>query len=107
MVILFGIIIVWALSIVFTIKFFISLPASKFKKFVYKTEFMALGIRKELELIYIDGYIYNNGEYNRSYYRILPSDIPFVENIKSFEIIYRYSKTLNPNELEYYLFSKK
>lgn len=102
---LFGAIIVWIVLCILTIMFFIKLPIILHKKIAYRSEFLVEETYMKERVIV--GLAYEHGACKRMAYQIALSDKPFLEEMKPFDVVYRYSNKQYPKETDYCVFIKK
>lgn len=105
-------VVLFVFGAIFIIKFFIKLPAKRLKIFSYKSDFLVMNYKKDINIKglsagHIYGLIYDGENFKLMTYSVFPYDVAFIENVEYFEIVNRYSKNKNPNDLEYCLFERK
>lgn len=105
-------VVLFAFGAIFITKFFIKLPAKRLKIFSYKSDFLVMNYKKNINIKglsagHIYGLIYDGENFKLMTYSVSPYDVAFIENVEYFEIVNRYSKNKNPNDLEYFLFERK
>lgn len=109
---LIGGIILFIVGAIFIIRFFIKLPARRLKGFVYKSDFLVMDYKKDINIkglneSHIYGLAYDEGNCKLMSYGVSHYDVAFIENVEYFEIVNRYSKNKNPKNLEICLFERK
>ena len=110
--ILIGGIILFVVGAIFIIRFFIKIPAKRLKSFVYRSDFVVMNYKRDVNIkglneSHIYGVTYDGNNYKLMTYGISHYDVVFIENVEYFEIVNRYSKNKNPKNLEYCLFERK
>jgi hypothetical protein len=100
------------LGAILIIRFFIKIPTRLLKGLEYKSDFLVLEIIKKgnvkgLNIIQLSGLVYDDGQYRVIVREVSHYDIDFIKDMQYYEIVNRYSKTKNPQYLEYCLFEKK
>lgn len=112
MAVLIGGAILSIIGIIFIIRFFIKIPARRLKSFAYKSDFLVMNYKKDINIkglneSYIYGLTYDEENYKLMSYGIPPCDVAFIENVEYFEIVSRYSKNRNPKNSDICLFMRK
>jgi len=112
MAVLIGGAILNIIGIIFIIRFFIKIPARRLKSFAYKSDFLVMNYKKDINIkglneSYIYGLTYDEENYKLMSYGIPPYDVAFIENVEYFEIVSRYSKNRNPKNSDICLFMRK
>ena len=112
MAVLIGGAILSIIGIIFIIRFFIKIPARRLKSFAYKSDFLVMNYKKDINIkglneSYIYGLTYDEENYKLMSYGIPPYDVAFIENVEYFEIVSRYSKNRNPKNSDICLFMRK
>ena len=112
MAILTGGAILFIIGTIFIIKFFIKIPAKRLKTFAYKSDFLVMGYKKDIDIkglneSHIYGLAYDEDKCKLMSYGVSHYDVEFIQDVGYFEIVSRYSKNKNPKNLEYCLFVRK
>lgn len=110
--ILIGGVVLFIVGTILIIRFFIKLPAKRLKSFAYKSDFLVMNYKKDVNFkglneSHIYGLTYDEVNCKLMTYGISHYDVGFIENVEYFEIVNRYSKNKNPKNLEYCLFERK
>lgn len=105
-------VVLFAFGAIFITNFFIRLPGRRLKFFSYKSDFLVMNYKKNINIKglsagHIYGLIYDGENFKLMTYSVSTYDVAFIENVEYFEIVNRYSKNKNPNDLEYCLFERK
>lgn len=112
MAILTGGAILFIIGTILIIKFFIKIPAKRLKTFAYKSDFLVMGYKKDIDIkglneSHIYGLAYDEDKCKLMSYGVSHYDVEFIQDVEYFEIVSRYSKNKNPKNLEYCLFVRK
>ena len=110
--ILVGGIALFVIGSIFIIRFFIKIPAKRLKSFVYRSDFLVMNYKRDVNIkglnsSHIYGLTYDEDNCKLMTYGVSHYDVAFIENVEYFEIVNRYSKNKNPKNLEYCLFERK
>lgn len=103
---------IFIVGAIFITGFFIKLPAKRLESMTYKSDFLVMNYKKDINIkgindSHIFGLTYDEGNCKLMNYGVSHYDVTFIENVKYFEIVNRYSKNKNPRNLEYCLFERK
>lgn len=104
--------VVFIVGAIFIIRFFIKLPASRLKSFAYRSDFLVMNYKKDLNIkglsdSHIYGLIYDGDNCKLMNYGVSHYDVAFIEKVEYFEIVNMYSKNTSPKNLEYCLFERR
>lgn len=105
-------IVLFVVGAIFIIKFFIKIPAKRLKKFAYRSDFLVMNFKRDVNIkgvndSHIYGLTYDGDNCKLMTYGVSHYDVAFIENVEYFEIVNRYSKNKNPKNLEYCLFERR
>lgn len=94
------------------INFFIRIPVRRLKSFAYKSDFLVMNYKRNVNIrvlndCHIYGLTYDEDNCKLMTYAVFHYDVAFIKNVEYFEIVNRYSKNKNPKNLEYCLFERK
>ena len=95
----------WIAACIFTVRFFQKIPLKIIKKFAYRSEFLVEYADTKKKVI--AGLVYEDGLCRRKAYGIAYYDTPLLEEMKYFDVVYRYSKKPYPDAMDYCMFIKK
>ena len=112
MAILTGGAILFIIGTILIIKFFIKIPAKRLKSFAYKSDFLVMDYKKDIDIkglneSHIYGLAYDEDKCKLMSYGVSHYDVEFIHDVEYLEIVSRYSKNKNPKNLEYCLFVRK
>lgn len=110
--VLLGGLIIFIIGSILIIKFFLNIPVKRIKKFKYRSEFLVYNWKRDFNVkgvadSHIIGGSFDGNICKELVYGIWHNDISFIEGVENLEIVYRYSKSKYPNNLEYCLFVRK
>lgn len=94
------------------INFFIRIPVRRLKSFAYRSDFLVMNYKKNVNIrgvndCHIYGLTYDEDNCKLMTYAVFHYDVAFIKNVEYFEIVNRYSKNKIPKNLEYCLFERK
>ena len=110
--VLIGGIVLFVVGAIFIIRFFIKIPAKRLKSFAYRSDFLVMNYKRDVNIkglndSHIYGLTYDGDNCKIMTYGVSHYDVTFIKDVEYFEIVNRYSKDKNPKNLEYCLFEKK
>lgn len=105
-------IVLFVVGAIFIIKFFIKIPAKRLKSFAYRSDFLVMNFKRDVNIkgvndSHIYGLTYDGDNCKLMTYGVSHYDVAFIENVEYFEIVNMYSKNKNPKNLEYCLFERR
>ena len=105
-------IVLFVVGAIFIIRFFIKIPAKRLKSFAYRSDFLVMNFKRDVNIkgvndSHIYGLTYDGDNCKLMTYGVSHYDVAFIENVEYFEIVNMYSKNKNPKNLEYCLFERK
>ena len=105
-------IVLFVVGAIFIIRFFIKIPAKRLKKFAYRSDFLVMNFKRDVNIkgvndSHIYGLTYDGDNCKLMTYGVSHYDVAFIENVEYFEIVNMYSKNKNPKNLEYCLFERR
>ena len=109
--VLIGGIVLFVVGAIFIIRFFIKIPAKRLKSFAYRSDFLVMNYKRDVNIkglndSHIYGLTYDGDNCKIMTYGVSHYDVTFIKDVEYFEIVNRYSKDKNPKNLEYCLFEK-
>lgn len=105
-------IVLFVVGAIFIIRFFIKIPAKRLKSFAYRSDFLVMNFKRDVNIkgvndSHIYGLTYDGDNCKLMTYGVSHYDVAFIENVEYFEIVNMYSKNKNPKNLEYCLFERR
>lgn len=105
-------IVLFVVGAIFIIRFFIKIPAKRLKSFAYRSDFLVMNYKRDVNIkgvndSHIYGLTYDGDNCKLMTYGVSHYDVAFIENVEYFEIVNMYSKNKNPKNLEYCLFERR
>ena len=110
--ILIGGTVLFIVGAIFIIRFFIRIPAKRLKSFEYRSDFLVMNYKRDVNIkglndCHIYGLSYDGDNCKLMTYGVSHYDVSFIENVEYFEIVNMYSKNTSPKNLEYCLFERR
>ena len=110
--ILIGGTVLFIVGAIFIIRFFIRIPAKRLKSFAYRSDFLVMNYKRDVNIkglndCHIYGLSYDGDNCKLMTYGVSHYDVAFIENVEYFEIVNMYSKNTSPKNLEYCLFERR
>ena len=110
--ILIGGTVLFIVGAIFIIRFFIKIPAKRLKSFAYRSDFLVMNYKRDVNIkglndCHIYGLSYDGDNCKLMTYGVSHYDVAFIENVEYFEIVNMYSKNTSPKNLEYCLFERR
>lgn len=110
--ILIGGIVLFVVGAIFIIRFFIKLPARRLKSFAYRSDFLVMNYKRDVNIkgvndSHIYGLVCDGDNCKIMTYGVSHYDVAFIEKVEYFEIVNMYSKNKNPKNMEYCLFERR
>lgn len=105
-------IVLFVVGAIFIIRFFIKIPAKRLKSFAYRSDFLVMNFKRDVNIkgvtdSHIYGLTYDEDNCKIMTYGVSHYDVALIENVEYFEIVNMYSKNKNPKNLEYCLFERR
>ena len=110
--ILIGGIVLFVVGAIFIIRFFIKLPARRLKSFAYRSDFLVMNYKRDVNIkgvndSHIYGLVCDGDNCKIMTYGVSHYDVAFIEKVEYFEIVNMYSRNKKPKNMEYCLFERR
>lgn len=110
--ILIGGIVLFVVGAICIIRFFIKLPARRLKSFAYRSDFLVMNYKRDVNIkgvndSHIYGLVCDGDNCKIMTYGVSHYDVAFIEKVEYFEIVNMYSKNKNPKNMKYCLFERR
>ena len=110
--ILIGGIVLFVVGAIFIIRFFIKLPASRLKSSAYRSDFLVMNYKRDVNIkgvndSHIYGLVCDGDNCKIMTYGVSHYDVAFIEKVEYFEIVNMYSRNKKPKNMEYCLFERR